>query len=150
MYGISCYDDDTEEITLCFDAKEAGSYTMKIKTKGDFSHIHLLDKMTGEDIDMLVEDEYRFKAMSNDNISRFIIRLSDKGEDNGSQFAYQSGKQLFIIGSGKVQVIDMMGRVVLNTTADGSPLDISNLKEAAYIVRLSGENNVKTQKIVLL
>ena len=88
--------------------------------------------------------------MSNDNISRFIIRLSDKGEDNGSQFAYQSGKQLFIIGSGKVQVIDMMGRVVLNTTADGSPLDISNLKEAAYIVRLSGENNVKTQKIVLL
>ena len=150
MYGISCYDDDTEEITLCFDAKEAGSYTMKIKTKGDFNHIHLLDKMTGEDIDMLVEDEYRFKAMSNDNISRFIIRLSDKGEDNGSQFAYQSGKQLFIIGSGKVQVIDMMGRVVLNTTADGSPLDISNLKEAAYIVRLSGENNVKTQKIVLL
>ena len=106
--------------------------------------------LTGEDIDMLVEDEYRFKAMNNDNISRFIIRLSDKGEDNGSQFAYQSGKQLFIIGSGKVQVIDMMGRVVLNTTADGRPLDISNLKEAAYIVRLSGENNVKTQKIVLL
>lgn len=151
LYGIASYDENVKEIPLCFDAKEIGTYTISMKTGGDFDYIHLIDRMTGEDTDMLLEGEYKFNAMSNDDVNRFIVRLSDDNEnDDNEYFAYQSGKQLFINEAGFIQIIDMTGRVVINETLSGNAVDISNLRNAAYIVRLVSENGVKTQKIVVL
>ena len=120
-----------------------------MKPNGDFNYIHL--RMTGEDTDMLLEGEYKFNALSSDNTNRFIVRLSNGDEINGNDnFAYQSGNQLYINEIGTIQIIDMTGRVVINETLSGNSVDISNLRNAAYIVRLVSENGVKTQKIVVL
>ncbi|MCQ2308279.1 MAG: T9SS type A sorting domain-containing protein [Bacteroidales bacterium] len=151
MYGIANYDENVREIPLCFDAKEIGTYTISMKLCGDFEYVHLIDRMTGEDTDMLLESEYRFNAMGNDDVNRFIVRLSGDNEiDDNENFAYQSGKQLYINENGAIQIIDMTGRVVINETLNGNSVDISNLRNAAYIVRLVSENGVKTQKIVVL
>lgn len=151
MYGIASYDENVKEIPLCFDAKEIGTYTISMKPNDDFNYIHLIDRMTGEDTDMLLEGEYKFNAMSNDDVNRFVVRLSGEDESNSNDdFAYQSGKQLFINEVGFIQIIDMTGRVVINETLSGNAVDISNLRNAAYIVRLVSENGVKTQKIVVL
>lgn len=151
MYGINNYDADVKEIPLCFDAKEIGTYTISMNPTGDFNYIHLIDRMTGEDIDMLLESEYKFNALASDNVNRFIVRLSNGDEINGNDnFAYQSGNQLFINEIGTIQIIDMTGRVVINETLSGNSVDISGLGNAAYIVRLVSENGVKTQKIVVL
>lgn len=150
-YGISNHDENVREIPLCFDAKEVGTYTITMKLSGDFNYIHLIDRMTGEDTDMLLEGEYRFNAMSNDDVNRFIVRLSDNNEviDN-ENFVYQSRNQLFVNEAGFIQIIDMTGRVVMSGTLSGNSVDISDLRSAAYIVRLVSENGVKTQKIVVL
>jgi len=151
MYGISNYDSDVKEIPLCFDANEIGTYTISMKPSGDFGYIHLIDRMTGEDIDMLLENEYKFIALSSDNTNRFIVRLSDPNPNpNPNCFAYQSGGMLYINELGSIQIIDMAGRVVMNETLSGNSVDISSLRNAAYIVRLVSENGVKTQKIVVL
>jgi len=150
-YGISSNDADVKEIPLCFDAKEIGTYTISMKPSGDFNYIHLIDRMTGEDIDMLLESEYKFNALGSDNVNRFIVRLSNGDEINGNDnFAYQSGNQLYINEIGTIQIIDLTGRVVINETLSGNSVDISCLRNAAYIVRLVSENGVKTQKIVVL
>ena len=151
MYGIAHYDENVKEIPLCFDAKEIGVYTISMKANGDFSCIHLIDRMTGADTDMLLEGEYKFNALSSDNTNRFIVRLSNGDEISGDEnFAYQSGNQLYINEIGTIQIIDMTGRVVINEMLSGNSVDISNLRNAAYIVRLVSENGVKTQKIVVL
>jgi len=149
-YGINSYDTDIQEIQLYFDAKEMGTYTISMKPTGDFGYIHLIDRMTGTDTDMLLEDEYKFIALSSDNTNRFIVRLSDSNSNpNSNCFAYQSGKMLYINELGSIQIIDMAGRVVMNETLSGNTVDISSLRNAAYIVRLVSENGVKTQKIVV-
>ncbi len=151
MYGIANYDDNVKEIPLSFDAKEIGTYTISMKPSGDFDYIHLIDRMTGEDTDMLLEGEYRFNAMSNDDVNRFVVRLSDNNEVNDDEnFVYQSGNQLFVNEAGFIQIIDMTGRVVMSGTLSDNQVDISGLRNAAYIVRLVSENGVKTQKIVVL
>lgn len=150
-YGISNHDENVREIPLCFDAKEIGTYTISMKPNGDFNYIHLIDRMTGKDIDMLLESEYKFNALDSDNVNRFIVRLSNGDEINGNDnFAYQSGNQLYINEIGTIQIIDVTGRVVINETLSGNSVDISNLRNAAYIVRLVSGNGVKTQKIVVL
>lgn len=150
-YGISNHDENVREIPLCFDAKEIGTYTISMKPNGDFNYIHLIDRMTGEDIDMLIEGEYKFNALDSDNVNRFIVRLSNGDEINGNDnFAYQSGNQLYINEIGTIQIIDMTGRVVINETLSGNTVDISDLRNAAYIVRLVSGNGVKTQKIIVL
>lgn len=151
MYGIANYNENVKEIPLCFDAKEIGTYTISMKPSGDFGYIHLIDRMTGEDTDMLLESEYKFHALAGDNVNRFIVRLSGDNEiDDNENFAHQSGNQLYINEIGTIQIIDMTGRVVINETLSGNSVDISNLRNAAYIVRLVSGNGVKTQKIVVL
>ena len=150
-YGISYYDDKVEEIELAFDAKKMGNYTISALTDGKFEMMILIDRFTGIETDLLIED-YHFTATSNDSHNRFIVRLADNtmpSTDN-IQFVYQSGEDLIITIEGEIQIIDMMGRVVYlgDVTIDNNRISISGLGNAAYIVKLINEEGVKIQKFV--
>ena len=143
---------ESEEIPLYFDAKEMGTYTLTFDVKGDYENLYLLDKMTGEKVNILLENEYSFIANSNDNAERFIIKMdnSQQTTDN-SHFAYVSGENLIINAEGTVQIIDMMGRMIYSNNVESSNnrINVSDFNRATYVVRVINENGVKVQKIVV-
>ena len=56
-------------------------------TEGDFDYVHLIDMMTGEDVDMLLEGEYDFLARTNDRADRFILMLDANDVNSNSDYS---------------------------------------------------------------
>ena len=151
VFAIFNYSEVVKEIPLYFDAKEMGTYTLTFDVKGDYENLYLLDKMTGEKVNILLENEYSFIANSNDNAERFIIKMdnSQQSTDN-SHFAYVSGEELIINNAeGTIQIIDMMGRVVMTEEYHNGSINIGDLDNAAYLIRCINENGVNVQKLVI-
>ncbi|MBQ4548608.1 MAG: choice-of-anchor J domain-containing protein [Bacteroidales bacterium] len=152
VYGIYTYKAEVNEIPVHFEVKEMGAYTLTFDVDGDYENLYLIDKMTGEKIDLLVENEYSFIANSNDNTERFIIKMDNSQQTTGnSHFVYVSGEELIIDAEGTIQIVDMMGRVVYSNdvTIDNNRIDVSDLNKAAYVVRVINEKGVNVQKIIL-
>ena len=145
-FGSVNMSDDTKSINLNFKAMTMGKYTLSLKPEGNFSYIHIIDKLTGEDVDMLLEGEYSFIASPSDADNRFIVRLGyqpDYGNENDI-FAYQSGSEIYVTGNGELQIFDVTGRRVMTTTINGAE-SISIPNQGVYIFKL----NEKVQKIVV-
>ena len=149
-YAVAVMGDDTKAFSLNFRAMTTGKYTLSYKAKGEFSYLHVIDKFTGEDVDMLLEGEYSFIASPNDSDARFIVKLAylpDYGEGSDDIFAFQSGSEVFVSGEGELQVFDVLGRFVMSERINGVKT-VSVPAQGVYVFRLVGEN-VKTQKIVI-
>ena len=151
-YAIAMMDENVSEIPVSFEAMTMGQYTISLQQENcDFEELYLLDKETGEKVNILEED-YTFMATTADNAERFVL-LKDNGQQttDNSHFAYVSGEDLIISVEGAVQIIDVMGRVIYSNdvTSDNSRIDVSGFDNAAYIVRVVNEEGVKVQKIIL-
>ena len=151
-YGIANVDENTKEVALNFDAKEMGSYTISLDVNGEFETVTLVDRFTGVETNMLVEDEYSFIASNDDNVNRFVIRLAQGSQlEAQSQLVYQSGEELILSIEGSVQIVDMLGRVVYsNEHASGNNrIYVGEFNDASYVVRVINEEGVKVQKVVI-
>lgn len=149
-YAIAMMNDNTQMFGLNFKAATTGKYTLSYNTKGDYSYLHLIDRLTGEDVDMLIDSEYSFIGSPIDGDNRFIIKLtynSGNDEINNDIFAYQNGNDIIVSGEGELQVYDVTGRFVMSEHING--IQSINIKsQGVYILRLMGLD-VKTQKIVV-
>ena len=140
--------DDTELVNLNFKTNKTGKFTLSYKANGMFSYLHLIDKLTGADVDLLLDEEYSFIASSKDDESRFIVRMNYQTAPNnsGDHFAYQSGSDIVVDGEGTLQIFDLMGRMVMITEIHGTEtLSTSVFNTGVYVLKLNG----KTQKIVV-
>lgn len=146
-FAIADMNDNTKLINLGFEAKTMGQYTISVKAEGEFSYMHLVDKLTGDDTDMLMENSYTFVGSPGDRLDRFVLRLEYTGTDTESEmFAYQSGSDIIVSGEGELQVFDVTGRMVMTQHINGvQTCHGASLKTGVYIFRL----NEKTQKIVV-
>ena len=133
---------------LYLKANTTGQYTLSCNTEGDFSYLHVIDKLAGRDIDMLLDEKYTFIGSPRDTDARFIVRLSyNGGEDESDEFAYQNGNDIVVCGEGELQVYDVMGRFVTSQRING--VETINMNaNGVYILKLIG-NEIKTQKIVV-
>lgn len=151
-YAIVNYDEDVKEVELAFEASKMDVYTIEIEPDGDFDKIILVDRFTGDETDML-NGSYKFTASNQDDYNRFLIKLGDGGQEPTEEgdFVYQSGEELILKGKGVLQIVDVMGRVVYAEEVfnDVNRIDISALRDAAYIVRVIGEEGVKVKKVVV-
>ena len=152
-YGIYNCNEDVKEVNVDFETKEMGNYTLHIDSEGEFETITLVDNITGEKTDMLLND-YTFTASSQDIRNRFVVRFT---KDDGlstvncdNNFVYQSDNELIINAIGTAQIIDIMGRIVYSNevTGDDSRIDMSCFDKGAYIIRLINKECVKTAKVV--
>ena len=164
-YGIMNFNTAIDEIPLYFDAKEMGTYTLTFDVKGDYENLYLLDKMTGEKVNILMENEYSFIANSNDNAERFIIKMDNSQQAiNNSHFAYVSGENLIITdisGEAQINIYDALGRCVLRMDAashvrtDVAGRDaachvlVDGFDSGIYIIQKIDENGVNVQKLIL-
>ncbi|MBQ4205715.1 MAG: T9SS type A sorting domain-containing protein, partial [Bacteroidales bacterium] len=146
-FAIADMNDNTKLINLGFEAKIMGQYTIRVKAEGDFSYMHLVDKLTGNDIDMLLEDSYTFIGTPGDRLDRFVLRLEYSGANTDSEiFAYQSGSDIIVSGEGELQVYDLMGRMVATQQINGvGKWRAASVETGIYIFKLNG----KTQKMII-
>lgn len=72
----------------------------------------------------------------------------DENDEADICFAYQDGDRIIINAEGFVQIIDVMGRVLVNENVTTNSIDISHINKGVYIMRIVGKD-VMTQKIVV-
>ena len=147
------------EMPLCFKAAKDGDYTLCFKTENmSFAYLHLIDNLTGTDVDLLASPTYGFKAKTTDYESRFRLVFfagPDGGDADGDSFAFVNNGNILVRGEGLLQVMDMMGRVIVNGDTMQSEsggvnrLATNGMTPGVYVLRLVNGETVKTQKIVV-
>ena len=142
------------ELPVNFKAEKNGTFTITVNTKNvDAEYLHLIDNMTGMDIDLLATDSYTFDALTNDYAYRFKLVFGMTGvEENAltssANFAYISNGNLVIDNiecETTLKIVDELGRIISTETVNGSYNKALNLKAGLYIINLNG----MTQKIVV-
>ncbi|MBQ6083981.1 MAG: T9SS type A sorting domain-containing protein [Bacteroidales bacterium] len=137
---------EAKQVELYFEAKTMGQYTLSVKPQGDYSYLHLIDKVAERDVDLLEESEYTFIGSTSDNADRFVVRLNNSENAENPVFAYQSGSSIVVCGEGELQVFDVMGRLVMKAHVNGiETFQETSLRTGVYILKL----NDKTQKIII-
>ena len=108
--------------------------------------------MTGAEIDLLTTPSYTFNAKINDYPSRFrlVFDAKDASDDSDDNFAFISNGEIIVNGTGTFQVIDVLGHQLVSREAISDfRLPTAVFSPGVYVLRLIGDNNVKTQKIVV-
>ncbi len=157
-----------------FKAAKNGTYTLTVNVDNmDVNYLHLIDNMTGADINLLTtlnpetliagEDpqsptpSYTFTAKTTDYASRFrlVFNAASTGSAADAPFAYIDASGNIIItgdaGTASLQIVDVMGRVIrtVGLSHCGSRTTTTGMTPGVYVLRLIDGENVRTQKIVV-
>ncbi len=137
------------EMPLNFDAAENGTFTIAVNIKdAEMSYLHLIDNLTGNDIDLLQTPSYTFDAKVSDYASRFKVVFAQGDGVQDGDFAFISNGNLVVNGTGTLQIVDMMGRTI-SSFSTSDHISTSNLAKGVYVLRLINGDQVKSQKIVV-
>jgi len=147
----------TGELPLNFKASHNGEYTLGFDTENvEMGYLHLIDNITGTDVDLLANPSYTFEGKKSDYASRFRLlfkatSINDIDTEMNDDFAFISDGNIIILNEGEatLQVIDIMGRVISTQTVNGNASVNSVGAAGVYVLQLINGNNVKTQKIVV-
>ena len=144
--------------SLHFAAEENGTFTLNWERANDnFSSLTLVDNITGVKTDMLTHDSYTFEGNTNDYTSRFKIVFGtvNNEEDNEEtiidNFAFFNDGNLIVNGEGRLDVIDVLGRVLYSTelTDTQNTVSLPTSINSVCVLRLTNGNDVKVQKILV-
>lgn len=149
-FAIAFMDESTESVEIWLDNQLPGDYTLKVDAK-DLSngYLHLIDYVTGADIDLLRNPSYSFKATGREYASRFKLVLQYEA-DLEQPFAHFDGTEWVISDyeGAVMQVVDVMGRVLWNGQAKPH-FSTVGLPSGVYVFRLVNGENERVQKVVL-
>ena len=143
------------EIPVNFKAKENGSYTLSLSSEEvAFSYLHLIDNMTGDDVDLLATPSYSFEAKTTDYASRFkLVFATGNVSDENDHFAYISNGEIRLLvetcHGASLQVIDMTGRIIVDHRDGVHTVSTAGMTPGVYVLRLINGDDLKTQKIVI-
>ena len=141
------------EMPVNFEPATDGTYTIGMETeKTDLSYLHLIDNLTGADINLLQQPEYTFNARYSDYPSRFKLVFAKGSSEHDNDFAFIRNGHLMLFGiegNATLQVIDMLGHVLTSEQFSGSYDKQIQAAPGVYVIRLINGENVKTQKIVV-
>ena len=140
--------DEMGEMPVSFKAENDGTYTFSVNAEEvSFAYLHLIDNMTGNDIDLLSTPSYSFEARTTDYANRFRLVFSANDIDSDN-FAFVSNGQIIVNGNGMLQMFDMTGRMISSYNVN-EPITTEGMAAGVYMIRLINGNDVKTQKIVV-
>ena len=151
------------EVPVRLEVYEDGVFTMTWSMlHGDFSYVHLIDNLTGADIDLTTTDSYRFEASTDDYASRFrlvfdVTGIEEYDDDQdglstgSGTFAFFDGNAWVVNGEGTLQLFDVNGRCLMSTNAEGtqSSVNLPKVATGVYLLRLTNGNGTRVQKIVI-
>lgn len=141
------------ELPVNFKAGENGSYTISVNASHvSMDYLHLIDNLTGDDVDLLETPSYSFTARATDYASRFkiVFVCGDDSSADSETFAYFNGTEWVINYEGEavLQMLDAKGRIVYSKVASHH-VSTAGMAPGVYMFRLVNGNDVKTQKVVV-
>ena len=143
------------EQAVDFKAAKNGTYTLSVEVENmELDYLHLIDNLTGTDINLLTTSSYTFTAKTTDYISRFrlVFNTNDSTSADSNTFAYYVDGEIRLAVETKnlasLQIVDAMGRVIRYTNA-ARHVSTSGLAPGLYVLRLIDGEIVKTQKIII-
>jgi hypothetical protein len=144
------------EMPVNFKAEENGTYTLTVSESLNskfliLNYLHLIDNLTGNDVDLLHTPSYSFEARTDDYASRFKLVFATGDANADDNFAFFSNGQIILTGingNSLLQIIDVTGRVMATYNAS-SRIATDGLAAGVYVLRLIQGENVKTQKMVI-
>lgn len=148
------YASEKDELPLNFKAAQNGTYTLGIETNSlELEYLHLIDNMTGDNIDLLVTPSYTFDAKTTDYVSRFklIFKEENKALTGSTTFAYINDGNIIITGANDnvtLQIVDVMGHIIASC-GQTRCIPTTGIPAGVYVLRLIDGENVKVQKIVI-
>ena len=152
-YAVANADMNLGEMPVNFKANANGAYTLSFSNDNvEFSYLHLIDNLTGNDVDLLANPSYSFEASYTDYASRFKLVYSTSNSTLGNEFGFVSNGNLKIFGldgQATLKVMDITGRTLSTENFSGSYDKQLNLSAGVYMIQLIQGNDVKTQKIVI-
>ena len=144
------YTETQGEMPVSFRAAENGNYTLSFNTENvELGYLHLIDNMTGKDVDLLSTPSYSFEAKTTDYASRFKLVFATGNADDSFAF-FSNGS--FVInneGNATLQVVDVTGRIIKSESINGCANVNVNAAPGVYMIRLVNGENVKVQKVVV-
>ena len=151
-YAIA-FSEGQGEMPLNFKANENGTYTISVNPENvEMAYLHLIDNLTGANIDLLQTPSYTFTAKTTDYASRFkLVFVCGDADGDNNTFAFYSNGNWVISNEGEatLQVMDVNGRVLSSETINGSVGKAIHGAAGVYVIRLINGENVKVQKIVV-
>ena len=165
-YAVVNVEGQVGEVPVSFKAESNGSYTLSFTNEDvEFSYLHLIDNLTGEDVDLLAGAStlrqaqgpatYTFNARTSDYESRFrlVFATGSSASSETDSFGFVNASGNFCIfgieGEATVQVIDVLGHVLSSEQFSGSYERHLNVAPGVYMIRLIQGNDVKVQKVVV-
>ena len=145
------YTNGASELPLNFKASENSTYTISVESQNlDLAYLHLIDNLTGIDIDLLATPNYTFEAKTSDYPSRFrlVFSICEDAVDDNAAFAYVNNGNIVVNQEGILQIVDMTGHVFYQRDAKHC-VSTSGMVSGVYVLRLITADGVKTQKIVI-
>ena len=143
------YAGNQSEMPLNFKARNNGEYTISVVPENvNVGYLHLIDNLTGADIDLLQTSSYTFNARYDDYASRFKLVFNELGYNDDEDFAFFSNGEIIINGEGTLQVIDVLGHVIVSRDA-AHHISTAGMTPGVYMLQLINGDKVKTQKIVI-
>ena len=118
------------------------------------NYLHLIDNMTGANVDLLATPSYTFEASTSDYASRFrlVFSANNATNENATEpFAFFNGDNWTINNTGEatLQVVDMLGRTLSSETLNGNANVNINQAAGIYMLHLVNGENVRTQKVIV-
>ena len=152
--AVACANGENE-MPLNFKAAKNGTYTLAFEVENlDLDYLHLIDNMTGNEVDVMAMPTYTFEAKTTDYASRFKLVFAEPTDGPSADeqpFAYYANGEIRLVETchgASLQVVDMMGRVVVAGDAMNR-VSTNGMTAGVYVLRLINGNDVKTQKIVI-
>lgn len=152
--AIAHVEDNCETMTVCFDNKMAGTYTLTWDVNGwEGQSLRLVDNITGTETDLLRTSSYTFEAIGHEHPFRFKLLMKDNAEESANaDFAFFQDGQLVITGTDNhsiLHVMDMTGRVLATYTGPVQRIATDGMASGVYMLQLKDSASVKTQKIIV-
>lgn len=139
-FAVNTLPYDTKEVDLYVKIGEPGDYTISLSdlTALNNCKVILVDKVTGESVDMLLQDTYQFTSYVKGTFNRFKVILSTENTDVSTSTLYVDKSGLRIFRQNGSVAFDG-----LNSQAQITEYDISGRK-------LSTSNNVDNNDYIVL
>ena len=139
---------DTQPVN--FKAEHNGTFSLKVNTENmDVDDLHLIDNLTGNDVDLLLTPSYTFEAQTTDYESRFKLVFGTNGNTENDAFAFISDGNIIVNGIGTIQMIDLTGRILVSHRNDTRTISTEGMAPGVYVLHLIQGDNVRVQKIVI-
>jgi hypothetical protein len=123
-------------VPVNFKAAQNDTFTLTLEANTtEHKYIHLIDNLTGADIDLLETPDYTFEAKTSNYASRFVLVFDENSLLNPTLDDFDAT-------DGIIQILDLTGRVVATNRN-------TKLTPGVYILRLITENDINSQKIII-